>query len=82
MAKTLYDKIWESHLVRDSKEETPIKEDAVDFLVAHGITSETLTAWCRDNMATYKVPEIRIVPALPMTATGKVMKEELRKELA
>ncbi len=46
-----------------------------------GITSESLTAWCRDNMATYKVPEIRIVPRLPMTATGKVMKEELRKEL-
>ncbi|WID99219.1 AMP-binding protein [Bosea vestrisii] len=38
-----------------------------------------LTAWCRERMAGYKVPEIRIVPALPMTATGKVKKDELRK---
>lgn len=37
-----------------------------------------LTAWCKVRMAAYKVPEIRIVPALPMTATGKVKKEELR----
>ena len=33
-------------------------------------------------MAGYKVPEIRIVTQLPMTATGKVMKEELKKELS
>jgi len=29
-------------------------------------------------LAAYRVPETRIVPALPMTATGKVKKEELR----
>jgi long-chain acyl-CoA synthetase len=29
-------------------------------------------------MASYKVPEIRIVDALPMTATGKVKKQDLR----
>jgi fatty-acyl-CoA synthase len=28
-------------------------------------------------MAVYKIPEIRIVEALPMTATGKVKKQEL-----
>jgi fatty-acyl-CoA synthase len=28
-------------------------------------------------MASYKVPEIRIIEALPMTATGKVKKQEL-----
>jgi fatty-acyl-CoA synthase len=28
-------------------------------------------------MAVYKVPEVRIVEALPMTATGKVKKQEL-----
>jgi fatty-acyl-CoA synthase len=28
-------------------------------------------------MAVYKVPEIRIIDALPMTATGKVKKQEL-----
>jgi fatty-acyl-CoA synthase len=28
-------------------------------------------------MAVYKIPEIRIIDALPMTATGKVKKQEL-----
>jgi acyl-CoA synthetase (AMP-forming)/AMP-acid ligase II len=46
------------------------------------VSEKDLTLWCRDNMAGYKVPEIRIVAQLPMTATGKVMKEKLRKELA
>lgn len=43
--------------------------------------ADELTAWCRANMATYKVPEIRIIAELPMTATGKVKKEELAKLL-
>jgi acyl-coenzyme A synthetase/AMP-(fatty) acid ligase len=43
------------------------------------LTQEDLTTWCRANMATYKVPEIRFVDSLPMTATGKVEKEELAK---
>ena len=42
------------------------------------LTAEALAAWCRENMATYKVPAIRLVDQLPMTATGKVKKEELR----
>ena len=33
-----------------------------------------LTARCRANMAIYKVPLLRIVDALPLTATGKVRK--------
>jgi acyl-CoA synthetase (AMP-forming)/AMP-acid ligase II len=45
------------------------------------ISEEDLILWCRENMAGYKVPEIRIVPQLPMSATGKVLKEELKKEL-
>lgn len=40
-------------------------------------SAQDMAAWCRSTMATYKVPEIRIVDALPMTATGKVKKEEL-----
>jgi non-ribosomal peptide synthetase component E (peptide arylation enzyme) len=28
-------------------------------------------------MAAYKLPEIRLVSALPMTATGKVKKQDL-----
>ncbi|HYZ32152.1 MAG TPA: AMP-binding protein [Crenalkalicoccus sp.] len=44
------------------------------------LTEAELAAWCRANMATYKVPEIRFVDSLPMTATGKVKKEELAKQ--
>jgi acyl-CoA synthetase (AMP-forming)/AMP-acid ligase II len=41
-----------------------------------------LHAWCRENMAGYKVPEIRIKEQLPLTATGKVKKEDLKSELS
>ena len=40
-------------------------------------TAEVLAAFCRERLAVYKIPEIRIVDTLPMTATGKVKKEEL-----
>ncbi|MCW5231298.1 AMP-binding protein [Verminephrobacter eiseniae] len=45
---------------------------------ASALTEADLAAWCRDNMAGYKVPQIRFVSALPMTATGKVKKHELQ----
>ena len=45
------------------------------------VTAQQLTDWCRRNMANYKVPEIRFVNELPMTATGKVKKDELAKLL-
>jgi acyl-CoA synthetase (AMP-forming)/AMP-acid ligase II len=45
------------------------------------ISEQELTDWCRRNMAIYKVPQIRFLDALPMTATGKVRKEELSKLL-
>lgn len=41
------------------------------------VTSEQLQAWCRERMAVYKVPEVRLIAALPMTATGKVKKQDL-----
>jgi acyl-CoA synthetase (AMP-forming)/AMP-acid ligase II len=41
---------------------------------------EDVIAWCRDNMANYKVPRrVEIVDTLPLTASGKVMKFELRR---
>ena len=48
---------------------------------ASRLTAEALGAWCRQNMAVYKVPAIHIVDTLPMTATGKVKKDELSKLL-
>jgi long-chain acyl-CoA synthetase len=45
-----------------------------------GTTADDLLCWCREHMASYKVPEIRVVPELPMTATGKVRKVELQQQ--
>jgi acyl-CoA synthetase (AMP-forming)/AMP-acid ligase II len=45
------------------------------------ISEDDLTGWCRDNMATYKVPAIHFVAVLPMTATGKVKRGELERLL-
>ena len=40
-----------------------------------------IIAWCRERMANFKVPRsIRFLDELPLNATGKVMKEELRKQ--
>jgi long-chain acyl-CoA synthetase len=49
--------------------------------VAAGVTPKAIEDWCRERMASFKVPEVRIVDALPMTATGKVKKQELGKLL-
>jgi len=44
------------------------------------ITSDDLIAWCRDEMANYKAPRyIEFVDALPMNASNKVLKYELRE---
>jgi HIP---CoA ligase len=37
-------------------------------------------AWCRDEMANYKVPRhVFVVDALPFNASNKVLKYELRE---
>lgn len=39
-----------------------------------------LLAWCRSQLANYKVPrQIVVVDALPLNATGKVLKRELQR---
>ncbi|GGK64353.1 long-chain-fatty-acid--CoA ligase [Planomonospora parontospora subsp. parontospora] len=44
-----------------------------------GLTEEQLISWCRENMAAYKYPRVvEFRDALPMTATGKILKRELR----
>ncbi|SNS54754.1 long-chain acyl-CoA synthetase [Streptosporangium subroseum] len=43
------------------------------------VTEEELVAWSRETMAAYKYPRIvEFRDALPMTATGKILKRELR----
>lgn len=45
------------------------------------VGAEDIATFCRERLAVYKIPEIRIAQTLPMTATGKVRKEELFKLL-
>ncbi|MHA2180704.1 MAG: AMP-binding protein [Promethearchaeota archaeon] len=45
------------------------------------ITADDMMQWCRDNISPYKYPRmIEIVPELPKTVIGKILKRELRKE--
>ena len=43
------------------------------------IDEDALIAWCRERMANFKVPRsIATIDALPINATGKVVKDDLR----
>ena len=42
------------------------------------VTEDELVAWSKEQMAAYKYPRmVAFVDALPMTATGKILKREL-----
>ncbi len=44
-------------------------------------TQEYLKAYCKENLAGYKVPQIyKLVDSLPRNASGKIMKQELRSQ--
>jgi acyl-CoA synthetase (AMP-forming)/AMP-acid ligase II len=44
------------------------------------LTAEALIAWSRERLANYKVPRrVELVDALPLNATGKVLKFQLRE---
>jgi acyl-CoA synthetase (AMP-forming)/AMP-acid ligase II len=61
-------------------------EVGMAFVVTASSNADTGTeilAWCRDEMANYKVPRaIEILEELPLNATGKVVKDELRARVA
>ena len=43
------------------------------------LTGDDLVAWCKEQMAAYKYPRIvEVTDGLPMTATGKILKRELK----
>jgi acyl-CoA synthetase (AMP-forming)/AMP-acid ligase II len=54
------------------------------FVVVSGETSgDDIIEWSRNEMANYKVPRVvEIVDALPLNATGKVLKDVLRNQAA
>jgi fatty-acyl-CoA synthase len=44
------------------------------------LTDEALTAFCKDNIATFKIPRYwKIVDGFPMTVTGKIQKYKMRE---
>jgi acyl-CoA synthetase (AMP-forming)/AMP-acid ligase II len=46
----------------------------------HDVDPDKLIAWCREEMANFKVPRhVEVVDALPLNASGKVLKYELRE---
>ncbi|MCY3862966.1 MAG: fatty acid--CoA ligase, partial [bacterium] len=47
------------------------------------LTEPDVIAWCRDQMANYKVPrQVRFTVSLPLNASGKVLKYVLREQAA
>ncbi|CDG84690.1 AMP-binding protein [Janthinobacterium agaricidamnosum] len=47
-----------------------------------GVTTQSIEAYCRANLAAYKVPRhITLLDSLPKSAIGKVLRRKLRSEL-
>src|SRR5207253_6125949 len=46
---------------------------------AGSVSDADIIAWCRANLAHYKVPRAVVFGALPKTSTGKIQKFELRE---
>jgi long-chain acyl-CoA synthetase len=45
------------------------------------VTKEQLLEWCKNNISPYKYPRmIEVVPELPKSVIGKILRRELRKE--
>ncbi|GAA1746467.1 class I adenylate-forming enzyme family protein [Aeromicrobium alkaliterrae] len=60
-------------------------ETVVAYLTVHEgaqLDPETVQAHCREHLARFKVPEeVLIVPEMPLNASGKILKRELRRFL-
>ncbi len=47
------------------------------------VTADAISTWCKEAMANFKVPRhVQIIESLPLNATGKVLKFELRDRAA
>ena len=56
---------------------------AVVLQEGKSVTREEILSFCRENIASYKVPsEIAFVDELPKSATGKILKRVLRDQEA
>lgn len=67
--------------VDEEKGEIPIAFVQLKPDYENSLSEEELRAWCSKQMAIYKVPIVKFIHQLPLTTTGKVKKEELKKSL-
>jgi fatty-acyl-CoA synthase len=51
----------------------------VELKPGESASSEELVAWCKQNLAGYKVPRTIVFAELPKTSTGKIQKFKLRE---
>jgi fatty-acyl-CoA synthase len=51
----------------------------VELKAGHTASAEELTAWCKKNLAGYKVPRYFVFAEIPKTSTGKIQKFKLRE---
>ncbi len=61
------------------------EEVKADIVLHEGATTQPgdIIAWSKKQMANYKYPRIvDVVESLPMSATGKILKKELRKTIS
>jgi long-chain acyl-CoA synthetase len=67
--------------VPDEKVGERIKAFVVLKQDVKGITGYDLIRWCRDHLASYKIPHhIEFRDMLPKSKVGKLLRRELRKE--
>jgi len=63
--------------------DTRLGEVGYAYLVlrpGQSVDADEMIAWCRERMANYKVPRyVQVVDVLPLNASGKVLKFELRE---
>jgi long-chain acyl-CoA synthetase len=53
----------------------------VSLKPSQSVTAEALIAFCKQRMAAYKYPrQIECVDELPKTASGKILRRELRDQ--
>lgn len=63
--------------VVEDKGQVPVAFVQLKPEYAGTVTANELAYWLREQVAAYKVPEIHIIEALPLTSTGKVKKTDL-----
>jgi acyl-CoA synthetase (AMP-forming)/AMP-acid ligase II len=74
-----------AHVAVVAMPDSRLGEVTAAFVVAradHQPDPAEVVRWCRERMANFKVPRlVEIVTALPLNASGKVLKRELRQRL-